>query len=190
MRPQVTRHRLLFAMARGRSGKMVSPRASMATSAAIFFARPAGVLCGWSETPARTDSDARACGRCCVPAGWPRWPRVDPSGWSLRSRCAQGIGRVPAAVGLGRIHLPLAVRRHAAGRGQPRHMLAVDLAPDASRPPRRIALQKGKLLIFRRSGTIGAIDLLASATCVHSICHNCDHAAAEETELRSYATLN
>ena len=63
------------------------------------------------------------------------------------------IGRVPAAIGLGGIHLPLAVRRHAAGRGQPRHMVAIDLAPDASRPPRRIALQK-RLFVERLADAV------------------------------------
>ena len=58
-------------------------------------------------------------------------------------RAAHGsVRRVPAAIRLGSIDLPLAVWRHAPGRGEPRDMIAIDLAPDTSRLPRRVALEK------------------------------------------------
>jgi hypothetical protein len=52
-----------------------------------------------------------------------------------------GVGSVPAAVGPGSVDVPLAMRRHAPGRGQPGDVVAVDLAPDAFRLAWREPLQ-------------------------------------------------
>src|SRR5690606_11918889 len=48
---------------------------------------------------------------------------------------------VPPPVGLGGLDLPKACRRHPARGDQPCHVLAVDLAPEALRPPWRVALE-------------------------------------------------
>src|SRR4029450_1232120 len=56
------------------------------------------------------------------------------------------VRRVPTAIGLRRVHLPLSVRRHAPGLRQPRDVLTVDLTPDALRPARRVSLQIGAFI--------------------------------------------
>src|SRR5580765_8401202 len=64
-------------------------------------------------------------------------------GKGVCGRAAHGrIGRGPAAVGLGLIDLPAAVRSHAAGRSQAGDMVTVDLAPYAPRRARCVPLQE------------------------------------------------
>ena len=57
-----------------------------------------------------------------------------------------GVSGVPATIRFRGVDLPLAVRGHAAGRSQPGDVIAVDLAPHALRPARRVPLQERTLV--------------------------------------------
>ena len=127
---------------------MVSPRSSIATSVAIFFARPADVLmlCGRANASAKRFCSSEGPGTSCAPAGSPRWRREGHRGWWLRWRCEWGHTRLPATIRPGGVDVPLAVPGHAARRSQPGDVFAVDLAPDALRFAAGVPLQERTLV--------------------------------------------
>ena len=122
---------------------MVSARASMATSASIFFARPLAVFMLLVRNASANRLRRPSVRKVLSARGLASMAARRSCGNGRFARAAdRRVGRVPAAVGFGGIHLPLAVRRHAPRRGQSRHMIAIDLAPETFRPPRRESLQK------------------------------------------------
>ena len=136
-------------------GTIVSPRASMATRCGdLLRASRNGRLHVVRSKRQREEVQTTERGQGLARAR----VRLDGDtqiGRDGRLGCAAdwSIGRVPPAVRLGGIDLPLAVRRHAAGSGQARHISAIDLAPtDALRPPRREALQKNDRLVASPCG--------------------------------------
>ena len=115
--------RFLDKLQRVRSGTMVSPRASMATSSAIFLARPAGVFMLLVRNASANRFSGRACGTSRRARGLASIAARRSPGMVVFVRAADRcISGVPAAIGLCGVDLPLAVRRHAAGLGQPFHM--------------------------------------------------------------------
>src|SRR5260221_7240887 len=82
-----------------------------------------------------------------------------------RRRADGRVRSSPSAIGLGGVDLPLTRGLHAAGPGQPLHVLAVDLAPDALGPPRREALEER----FRIEALADAIDPAPAQRGVHGL---------------------
>lgn len=87
----------------------------------------------------------------------------------LRRRANRRIGRVPAAVGLGGIDLPLSGQLHAPGSDQSPNVLAVDLAPDAPGSPRGVTLQKG-FVVERFADAVDPAPAELPGPCAACIC--------------------
>ena len=107
---------------------------------AIFFARPAAVFMLLVRKASANRSRLAERAECLERARIGASIAARRSAGRGRLACAahRSIGRGPAAVGLGGVDLPLTVRRHAAGLGQPRDVAAIDLAPDVLRARRGV----------------------------------------------------